>query len=101
MLRQLYSKLLYTLNTDFRRMIQNNHTKNCDKIVRHIEVAQEIWGKNIYAIKGNGTCIKPNPLAGDMINISKELIMLYKRVFLTVDIFLWMGCHFYLNQLQY
>ena len=64
MVRQLYTKLLYPTNADFRWMIQNNHIKNCDVTVRDIDVTQGIWGKDIYALKGKNTRTKTNPVAG-------------------------------------
>ena len=45
--RQLCAKLLYSSNVDFKWMIPNNHTKNCDVMVRDLDVAQEVWGKDI------------------------------------------------------
>ena len=69
-------------------MIQNNHIKNCDVTVRDIEISQDIWYKNIDSLKGKTTQIKPNPVVGVMIKISKELLKLNKALFLTVDIFL-------------
>ena len=62
-------------------MIQKNHIKNCDITVRYIYVAQEIWGKNIYALNGKTNQNKPNPVAGYIIKITKELLKIKKIVF--------------------
>ena len=46
MARQIYAELLYPSNTDFICMILNNHIKNWNLMVRYIDVAQEIWGRD-------------------------------------------------------
>ena len=69
-------------------MIQNNHIKNRDVTVRDIDMSQDIWYKNLDSLKGKTTRIKPNPVVGNMIKITKELLKLNKTFFLTVDFFL-------------
>ena len=54
-MRQLYAKLLYPSNTYFRWMIKNNCIKNCGVKVRCIDVAKDILGKDINALKGKTT----------------------------------------------
>ena len=49
--RQLYTKMLYPSNTGFIWMIKNNQISKCDAMVREIDVSQEIWGKDIDALK--------------------------------------------------
>ena len=49
--RKLYGKLLFPYNKEFRWMIQSNQIKNCKVTVRDIDVAHEIWGKDISAPK--------------------------------------------------
>ena len=81
MARQLYNKLLYPSTTGFIWIIQNNRINKCDAIVRDIDVAQEIWGKDIYTLKFNTTRTKPNLMAGDMIKVPKYLLKLLKQYF--------------------
>ena len=87
MARQLYSKMLYPSNMDFRWMIQNNNINKCDVVVRDIDIAQDIWGKDIDPLKGETARTIHNPVAGDTIKIPKELLNIKKTFFLTVDIF--------------
>ena len=79
MQRKLCTKNLYQSSTDLRWMIQNNNIKNCDITVRYIDSAQEIWGKDIDSLKDKTTRTKLNMVAGDTINITKELINLNKK----------------------
>ena len=87
MAKQLYSNMLYPSNADFRWIIQNNNIKNCDIMVRDIDAEWEIWGKDIYALKGKATRTKTNPAARDIINILKQLIKIKNKMFLAVDLF--------------
>ena len=75
-------------------MMQNNHIKNCDVTVRYIDVAQDIWGNYIDALKGKSNRTKPNSVAGGMIKIPKDLLKIKKKVFLVVDLFFVNGVPF-------
>jgi hypothetical protein len=52
-----------------------------------IDVALNIQGKNIAALKGNTTQRKMIPVTGDYVKVPLELIKLHKEVFLMTDIF--------------
>ena len=79
--RNLYAKLLYLSNTDFKWLIKNNHIKNCKLSVRNIDTAQEIWVMYISARKGKNVRGKPTVVALDRIKIPKEIANLKKTVF--------------------
>ena len=49
--RKLYGKILFPSTKYFRWMIQSNKIKNSEITVRYIDVAHEIWGKDISALK--------------------------------------------------
>jgi hypothetical protein len=55
--------------------------------VGDINVALNIWGKNIAAFKGKTTLKKTNPMARDYVKVYNELLKLHKEVFMTTDIF--------------
>ena len=44
-----------------------------------------IWGKKIVAFKSKTTRKKPVHVAGDIVIIPKELVKLYKYVFMTAE----------------
>ena len=50
--RNMYTKLLYPMNADFKWLIKNNQIKNREVSVWNIDTAQEIWGEDISALKG-------------------------------------------------
>jgi hypothetical protein len=53
--RTLYKTLSYPSMKDFKWVIQRNQIKDCPVTVQDIDVALEIWGKNIAALKGKTT----------------------------------------------
>jgi hypothetical protein len=55
--------------------------------IQDIDVAKNIWGKNIATLKGKTTRSKTHPVARDYVKVPKELLKLHKEVFLTTDIF--------------
>ena len=79
--KRMYAKLLYPSDKDFRWVVQNNHIKNFDTTIQNIGVAQEIWGKDIDALKGKTTRSKPNVIAEVRIKTQRELQKILKQCF--------------------
>ena len=90
----LYTKLLYPSKAG---LIKNNQIKSCEVLVRNIDIAQEIRGKGISALKGETVRGKPNVVASDRINIPKEIANLKNTVFLIADIFFVNGIPFFVS----
>ena len=84
--RKMYDKMLYLSHADLKWLIKNNQIKNCKVSVRNIDTAQEIWGKEISALKGKTVQGNPTVVALDRIKIPKEITNLKKKVFLTAEI---------------
>ena len=72
---------------DFKWVIRSNQIKECLVTVEDVDVALNIWVKNIAALKGNTTRSKPNTVARDSVKIPMDLLKLHKEVFLMLDIF--------------
>jgi hypothetical protein len=68
-------------------VIRSNHIKDCLVTVQDIDVALNIWGKNIAALKGKTTRRKTIPVARDYVKVPLELMKLHKEVFPTTNIF--------------
>jgi hypothetical protein len=85
--RNLYKTLSYPSMKDFKWVIQSNQIKDCPVKVQYIDVAGNIWGKNIAAIKGNTTRSKKIPVDRDYVKVPMELMRLHKEVFLTTETF--------------
>jgi hypothetical protein len=62
----------------FKWVIQSNQIKDFPVTVQHIDVAQNIWGKNIAALKGKITRSKSIPVARDYVKVPMELMELHQ-----------------------
>jgi hypothetical protein len=85
--RNLYKTLSYPPMKDFKWVIRSNQIKDCPVKIQDIDVATNIWGKNIAALKGKTTRSKAHPVARYYAKVPKELLKIHKEVFLTTDIF--------------
>jgi hypothetical protein len=98
--RNLYKTLSYPSMKNFKWVIRRNHIKDCPVTIQDIDVATQILGKNISALKGKTTWSKKHPVARDYVKVPKELLKLHKEVFLTTDIFFVNKIHFFLTLSQ-
>ena len=62
--------------------------------VQDIVIVHTIWGNNIVALKWNTTSKKPIYVAGKNLKTPKEIINIYKKVFMTANIFFVNGIPF-------
>jgi hypothetical protein len=72
---------------DSKWVIRSNQIKDCPVTFQDIDVALNIWGKNVSALKGKTTRCKTNQVDRDYVKLPKELMKLHKEVFMTSDIF--------------
>jgi hypothetical protein len=93
----LYKILSYPSTKDFKWVIPRNKIKDCPVTIQDIDVAIEIWGKDIAALKGKTTWSKTHQVARDYVKVPKELLKLHKEVFLTTDIFVVKKIPFFLT----
>jgi hypothetical protein len=82
----LYSKLNYPSWKDFKWIIRSNQIKDSPVTVNHIDTALKIWGKNVVALKGKTTPMKPDPVARDFVKVPVELLKLHKELYTTQQI---------------
>jgi hypothetical protein len=85
--RSLYSKLNYPSWKDFKWIIRSNQIKDCPVTVNHVDTALKIWGKNVAALKGKTTWMKPDLAARNFVKVPVELLKLHKVVYITANIF--------------
>ena len=84
--RTLYAKLCYPSWKYFKWVIRSNHIKDCPVTVEDVDVALNILGKNIAALKVKTTWSEPNTVARDSGKIPVDLLELHKEVFLMLGI---------------
>jgi hypothetical protein len=63
---------------DFKWVIRSNQIKDWPVMIQYIDVATNIWGKNIAALKGKTTRSKTRPVARDYVKVPKLLLKLHK-----------------------
>jgi hypothetical protein len=56
---------------DFKWVIRSNQIKDCPVTIQDIDVATNIWGKNIAALKGKTIRIKTHPVDSDYVKVPK------------------------------
>jgi hypothetical protein len=72
---------------DFKWVIRSNQINDCPVTIQDIDVAMNIWGKKIAALKGKTTQSKTHPVARDYAKVPRELFKLHKEVFMKTAIF--------------
>lgn len=95
--RTLCTTLSYPSWKDFKYIIRSNLIKDCPVTVEDVEISEEIWGKDVPALKGKTTRKKPAPVARNNIKIPLKLLNLHKEVYLTADVFFVNGIAFLLT----
>ena len=84
--RELYTIVGYPSPDDFKSMVRFNLINNCPVNLEDITIAEDIWGKDIGALKGKTTRKKPIQVKESFIPIPKELISKHKSVVLSADV---------------
>jgi hypothetical protein len=95
--RNLYKTLSYPSMKDFKWALRRNQIKDYPVTIQDIDVAMNIWGNSIAALKGKTTHSKTHPVTRDYVKVPKELLKLHKEVFLATDIFFVNNIPFFLT----
>jgi hypothetical protein len=85
--KALHAKLGHPSMKDHKWVIQSNQTQDCPETAKDVDVAHQIWGKNIAVLKGKTARKKAVHVAGDFVKIPKELLKLHLETFLAADAF--------------
>jgi hypothetical protein len=83
--RELYHALGTPSVQDFKNMIKTNMISNNPSNTEDVDIAQQIFGLDIGALKGKTVRKTPLPVSRDYIEIPKELISSQKDVVLCID----------------
>ena len=83
-------KLCHNIGTpsldNFKGIVKGNLIKNLPINVVDIEQAEQIYGPDLYAIKGKTTRKSPKPVVNDQIVIPSELIAKNTKLDLCIDV---------------
>ena len=63
--RELYQKVGHTSIKDNKKIIKMNEMKNCTVTMEDIDVCENIFGTDIYTLKGKIVCTKVKSVVND------------------------------------
>ena len=84
---EAYTKIGCPSMHDFKMMIKNGLINNCPITIEDVNVAQDIFGSNVYNLKGKTTRRVPDLVHTDYVEVPREILKLHRDVTLTGDIF--------------
>jgi hypothetical protein len=84
--KELYAIVGYPSIADFKNMIKFGLITNCPVTLEDINIATDIYGPDIAALKGKTVHKKPLPERADFIKVPRELMKIHKHVQLVADV---------------
>ena len=75
--QQLYARLSYPSEADFKWILRSNQIKDCPVTVCDAEIAFKVLGPNVTALKGKTTWKTPDPVVKDVIQVLKKMSELH------------------------
>lgn len=85
MVRHLYHALGTPSLSDFKAIIKMNVIKNLPITLEDVNIAEQIFGTDIGALKGKTTRQKPAPVVSDYIAIPPEILDTHQDIVLCMD----------------
>ena len=83
----LQARLTYPSFKDLKWIVQANMLKDNPLTTQDVDVALKIWGPSVVLLKGKTVHRKPPLVMEDIVKVSKEFLLLHKRVTMRIDIF--------------
>ena len=83
----LRAKLACPSEQALKWVIQSNQIQNCPVTVCDVEVAEQIYGKSVPALKGKTVGSRPPPVLTEIIKIPRDVLKLHKDLIQGMDIF--------------
>jgi len=84
--RELYHSLGRPSLEDFKKVIKANMIHNNPVTLQDVQVAEEVYGRDVGALKGKSTRCHPMPIVEDYVEIPKVLIQQNRKVALCMDV---------------
>ena len=84
--RELYSKVGFPYNKDFKSFIKNNMVLNWPVTAYDGDRAITIYGTSIATIKRNTTCTKSKPVVTEYVDVPPDVLDSNKDITLSADI---------------
>ena len=75
----------YPSISDFKEIINTNLIQNCPVTVEDINISIDIFGPDIFALKGKTTCKKTLPVVSDIVKVPSKVLHKHKNVTISAD----------------
>ena len=92
--KNLYKTIGFPSMNDFKLVIKMNGIRNCPVTIEDIKICEDIYGPNIYALKGKSVRTKPKVVLNDYIEVPPEIKVRNQDVELCADILYIQGIPF-------
>ena len=84
--RRMYHIVGCPTVANFKQLLKMNAVKNCPVTAEDVDIAEQIFGADIGALKGKTTTRRPLPVKNDYVEIPKELTMKIDNLTLYMDV---------------
>ena len=85
--QNLHWMMMFPSASDFKNATKMNCMHNCPVTVIDIDTAEDIFGKDIFALKGKTTRKSPFAVTINAIDVPPEIVKLHNDTFLGIDMF--------------
>ena len=92
--RDVYHSIGNPSMEDFKKIIRINGLKNCPVTIEDINIAKNIFGKDVSTLKGKTTRRKPNIVVNDYVEVPEALKKAQRDIHLCVNI-MYIQMHFF------
>ena len=82
---------------DHKLLVQNGLINNCPVTLEDIKIAEDVFGKNMNALKGKTVRKTPCQVETDCVKVPRNVMKVHKNVTLTADIFFVQGQPFFVT----
>ena len=84
--RELYSKVVFPSNKDFKIIIKNNMILNCPVTTNDVDRANAIYGPSLATLKGKTTRTKSKLFVTDYVDVPPAVLDSNKDITLSAEI---------------
>ena len=87
----------YPSIADFKNAIKYNYITDCPVKIEDIEIAEDIFGKDIHALKGKTVRKTPEHTIIDTIEVPKDILKLHNNLTIGIDFMFINGLPFFVT----
>ena len=84
--RTLYTVLGRPSTANFKHILRQNLIKNCPVTIKHVDIAEKIYGPDIGTLKGKSTRPRPKPVTDDLVDVPPEILENHESLTMCIDL---------------